>query len=158
MTLRRVPSSIVKSTSRGRWAKSPKDYQWNRVKCKTCSNNDSQIGQSDNIKRTYFESHEFVIRAGRPSVDLDAVTQRDDEEFNFLIFDDLEMNRALEVAHINPAVALLDILVADALGAQNFGLEPREVVNADAVLLARYRHQNVLAFQHFHLLEPPTWY
>ena len=97
-----------------------------------------------------------MIRAGRPSVDLDAVTQRDDEEFNFLIFDDLEMNRALEVAHINPAVALLDILVADALGAQNFGLEPREVVNADAVLLARYRHQNVLAFQHFHLLEPPT--
>jgi len=153
MTLRRVPSSIVKSTRRGRCAKSPKDCPHDEKKEKQIN-----VLSDRNKQTTYFESHKLVIRAWRPGVDLDAVTQGNDEEFDLFIFDNLEVDRALEVADIDPAVALLNVLVANALGAQNLGLEPREVVNADPVLLARHRHQDVLTFEHFHLLEPPTRY
>ena len=104
----------------------------------------------------YFESHKFVIRAWRPSVDLDAVTQSNDEEFDLFIFDDLKVDRALEVADIDPAVAFLNVLIANALGSQNLGLEPREVVNAHSILFARHRHQDVLTLEHFHLLESST--
>lgn len=124
--------------------------------CKKEKKNQRFVGWKQ--KTTYFESHKLVIRAWRPGVDLDAVTQGNDEEFDLFIFDNLEVDRALEVADIDPAVAFLNILVANALGAQNLGLEPREVVNADSVLLARHRHQDVLTFEHFHLLESPTRY
>lgn len=99
-----------------------------------------------------------MIRAGCPSVNLDAVAQRYDEELDLFVFDDLEVDGTLEVAHVDPAVAFLDILIANALGAQDLGLEPREVVNAHPVLLARHRHQNILALEHFHLLESTTRY
>lgn len=105
---------------------------------------------------TYFESHEFVIRTRCPGVDLDAVTQGNDEELDLFIFDDFEVNGSLQIANIDPAVSFFDILVANALGAQNLGLEPREVVNADTVLLARHSDEDVLTFEYFHLLESPT--
>lgn len=43
--------------------------------------------------------------------------------------------------------------VGQAISAQNFRLQPRQIVDANAILLARNRHQNVLALEHLHLLE-----
>lgn len=43
--------------------------------------------------------------------------------------------------------------IGQAVGAQNFRLQPRQVVDANAILLARNGDQNVLALEHLHLLE-----
>ena len=42
------------------------------------------------------EGHEFVVGLRGPRVDLDGVAQRDDEELDALVLDDLEVDRALE--------------------------------------------------------------
>ena len=55
------------------------------------------------------EGHELVVGPRGPGVDLDAVAQGDDEEFDLLVFDDLEVHRALQVAHVDPPVALLQL-------------------------------------------------
>lgn len=99
-----------------------------------------------------------MIGTRRPGVDLDTVSQCDDQELYFLVLDNLEMNRALEVSDVDPAVALLHVRVADTFRSKDLGLEPREIVDADAVLFARNRHQNVLTLEHLHLLEPTPRY
>ena len=78
------------------------------------------------------EGHEFVVGLGGPGVDLDGVAQRDDEELDSLVLDDLEMDRALEVADVDPAGAPLDGIVCP----QNLRLEPREIIDPHSVLLA----------------------
>ena len=78
------------------------------------------------------EGHEFVVRLRRPCVNLDGVAQRDDEELDSLVLDDLEVDRALEVADVDPSGAPLDGVVRP----QNLRLEPREVVDPNSVLLA----------------------
>ena len=44
-----------------------------------------------------------------------------------------------------------------ALVFENFALEPGQVVDSDLALLARDGDQDVLALQHLHLLETPSW-
>ena len=117
------------------------------------------------------EGHEFVVRLRRPCVNLDGVAQRDDEELDSLVLDDLEVDRALEVADVDPSGAPLDGVVRP----QNLRLEPREVVDPHSVLLAciqlkiryillklifdhpltRNGDEDVLPLEDLHLLEAP---
>lgn len=59
----------------------------------------------------YLECHEFVVRLRGPCVDLDRVLKRNHQELDALVLDDLEVYGALQVAHIDPAVAAFDLLL-----------------------------------------------
>lgn len=123
-----------------------------------------------------------MIRLWCPRVDLDRVLERNHQELDPLVFDDLKVNGTLQIAHIDPAVAALHLLlllectyselvwpvvplsyvslaptyIGQAIGAQNLRLQPRQIVDANAILLARNGDQNVLALEHLHLLEAST--
>ncbi len=59
----------------------------------------------------------------------------------------------LKISDVDPSGAPLDGVV----GSEDLGLEPGQVVDANAVLLAGYCDQNVLTLQNFHLLEAASW-
>ena len=48
-----------------------------------------------------------MIGFGCPGVDLNAIFQSNNQEFDPLIADNLEVDGSLEIAHIHPAVPLL---------------------------------------------------
>lgn len=56
------------------------------------------------------EGHELVVGLGRPRVDLDGVLERDHQELDPLVLHDAEVHRALQLAHVDPAVAPLHLL------------------------------------------------
>lgn len=60
---------------------------------------------------THLECHEFVVRLRGPCVDLDRVLQRNHQELDALVLDDLEVNGALQIANVDPAVAAFDLLL-----------------------------------------------
>ncbi len=59
----------------------------------------------------------------------------------------------LKISDVDPSGAPLDGVV----GSEDLGLEPGQVVDANAVFLAGYCDQNVLTLQNFHLLEAASW-
>ena len=50
------------------------------------------------------------------------------------------------------------LICTNAFSAEDFRLEPRQIVDADAVLFARNSDENVLTFKHLHLLESTPRY
>lgn len=100
--------------------------------------------------------HKLVVRFGCPRVDLDRVLERNHQKLDPLVLDDLEVDRTLQITHVDPPVAALHLLISHSVGSQDLGLEPGQVVHADAVLLAGNGDQDVLALEHLHLLEPPA--
>ena len=91
-----------------------------------------------------------MVGFGRPGVDLDGVSQRNHQELDPLVLDNLEVYCRREISHIDPAGLALNVVV----GAQDLGLEPGEVVHAYAILFPRDGDEDILSLQHFHLLEP----
>lgn len=112
---------------------------------------DSQINKKWSMLKLAerLECHELVVGLRGPGVDLDGLAQRDHQKLDPLVLDDLEVDGALQVADVDPAGPTLDGVVRS----QDLGLEPREVVDSDAVLLAGYRDQDVLTLENLHLLE-----
>ena len=72
-----------------------------------------------------------MVGFGRPGVDLDGLPQRDHEELDPLVLDDLEVHGAGEVADVDPAGPPLDVVVRP----QDLGLKPGQVVHPHTVLL-----------------------
>lgn len=60
---------------------------------------------------THLECHEFMIRLRRPRINLNRVFQCNHKEFDSFVFDDLEVNGALQVANVDPTVAAFDLLL-----------------------------------------------
>ena len=59
------------------------------------------------------EGHELIVGLGRPRVDLDAVLEGDHEELDTLVLDDLEVDAALELADVHPALLVLALRLED---------------------------------------------
>jgi len=116
-----------------------------------------------------------VVWLRSPRVDLYRFFQCYHKEFDALVFDNFEVNSALQIANVDPSIAPLHLLLekeirkldflktvsdrfntnlTSAVSSKDLGLEPREIVDSDSVLLSRNCDQNVLALEHFHLLEP----
>lgn len=64
----------------------------------------------ENDSTTNLERHELVIGFGGPGVDFDAVLQGDNQELNALIFDYFEVNAALQLSNVGPAIATIGLL------------------------------------------------
>lgn len=60
---------------------------------------------------THLECHKFMIRLRRPRINLNRVFQCNHKEFDSFVFDDLEVNGALQVANVDPSVAAFDLLL-----------------------------------------------
>lgn len=59
---------------------------------------------------TNLESHKLVIWFRRPRINLYRVFQCNHEEFDSFVFDDFEVDRALQVTDIDPSVSSLNLL------------------------------------------------
>ncbi len=55
----------------------------------------------------HLESHEFMVRLGRPGVDLDALLHADHQELDALVLDDSEVDTALHLTHVGPAASFV---------------------------------------------------
>lgn len=60
--------------------------------------------------RKRLKGHKFVIGLRRPGVYLNAVLQRYHKELDSFVFDYFEVDGALEVAYIYPAITTFDLL------------------------------------------------
>lgn len=89
--------------------------------------------------------HKLVVGLRRPGVDLDRVLERNDQELDPFVLDDLEVDRPLQIAHVDPSVAAFDLLISHSVGPEDFGLQPGQVVHSHSVLFAGYGHQDVLS-------------
>ena len=58
----------------------------------------------------------------------------------------------LQVPDIDPSGTPFDGIISS----KDFGLEPRQVIDSNAVLLSANSDKNVLTFQNLHLLEATT--
>ncbi len=103
--------------------------------------------------RKRLEGHELAVGLLRPGVHLNAVAQAHHQELDLVELNDLEVDAALQLAHIHKAGLLLHRARLDYLV-----LEPAQVVHAYLVLLARDGHQDVDALEDLDLLEAATIY
>lgn len=68
--------------------------------------------------------HELVVGLRRPRVDFDRILERNDQELDPFVLDDLEVDRPLQVTDVDPSVAAFHLLISHSIGPEDFGLEP----------------------------------